>query len=236
MSTPIYTWHTPAFADLFNTYWLPSIPKGLEPRRVVMPDCFSDVVCSRPDFHKWVTRYVSDIARANADKVIVVSGVDQFFTARCSDGDLAAALGDYECVGAADGVYMCSDLRIMRCTPRLISFLEDVADHVMEYPSDQVALSERIGRHGVSWGLMPYHEYWNVREALPFNPQRASDQGSNLKGFPMPYEGLWDVDLPIPRPPLTMKWFHANYTFGHANKIILLEAMRSMVARGLWTA
>lgn len=183
-----------------------------------LPSQFDGCFYGQPIYYKmlkWLVEWRVDLVN-NETEIFCNAGADSEFYGDPVP-DILARMVDKDMVSADDSpgvVYprlngpskMCSCLQTVRpCDTVRALFSKVLEDPRIGYDTDDPILNENRGM--VRWACLPHDRYHN-----PFNwltPRR-----------------IWTMNDPIPDPPRTLTWFHANCCVGLESKKFLLKTVR----------
>ena len=214
----LYTTYSLSHIDLYNDYFVPSLPSELAlNEREIPQDCPSGV-CWSSGFdiscHKKI-KYYKKACEDNQGDIIICSDIDVQFFGDVKD-TLISELGDFDLACQDDGLYpahahrlpYCSGFMVLRCNNKTMDLLTKIdQDFAVD---DQETLNQILKR------------YPDIcQHKLLSNKFFTAGQSLGWRGW----NGEKTFSLPDP-----VIMHHANYTFTIENKKKLLTLVKERVS------
>jgi len=199
----LYAFRSPAVMPLWERF-AASVPRGFELTPVEIPSGYDGAQWDTSQYWalmQWLVSMRARLVQDHMGEVIALSGCDSVFYGDPID-ELRIRLeySDFLAVNDLDApapVRLCACLQVMRCTANVRAYQEAIAKRAGK-GSDDTIMNEL--RHMVTWKALPRERFWSIARA-------------------------WKPDEPVPTPPASLVWFHANWTVGVQNKLALLDAV-----------
>jgi len=209
----LYSFYSKDYGEMWDRYFVPSIPKSLELVKVEVPESLDRVLYGEGRFwemSKFRTEQRIRIIRENLGKSILITGCDMMFFGN-PVALLERELKKVDFLAPDDSsntteIVLCTDFEALNCTPEMLSWHEFL-DKVTGNQDDQAFLNKYRDR--VKWKVLPRDLFWNI----------------GLNRF-----WQWNQGEVIPKIPENILYFHANYTIGKENKLALLAGVSQKVS------